>query len=241
MQEALESLCPDDKALFLQDDMQIVRPLSEEDFDYINGFFDSFPDSAMLHPCFLKGCNRSRDLATTYRDSRFPVYFREDNELGIGICYSDVAIVDCGRLIEKGWVFADGELANEVQARKHFKGIGFMDIPFAMWLPDVPASRGKTMSLLQTVAQLFLGSEVNNYVDLSDEQVLALRRNSRGLLPFAEDILTTRLRTRRPYSYSSVDRYPFLSKFELLGESMAAVARRVGRATRKGHQSSHDE
>ena len=49
MQTAVEVSDEKDFILFIQDDMQIVRPLEEDDFEYIESYYSTFPKSAFLN------------------------------------------------------------------------------------------------------------------------------------------------------------------------------------------------
>ncbi|NNE62520.1 MAG: glycosyltransferase, partial [Gammaproteobacteria bacterium] len=75
MQSALEYCRDEDLVCYLQDDTQLVRPLTAHTITAINGAFDRLPRLGFLHPCFVKGINRSRGATYLYdNDSR--LYYR---------------------------------------------------------------------------------------------------------------------------------------------------------------------
>ncbi|MCC5878791.1 MAG: glycosyltransferase [Idiomarina sp.] len=212
MQLALED-CESDYCLFLQDDMQIVRPVDATDYQYINDFFAAFPDAGFLNPVFLKGQRARRDARITNISDDFPVYFRHypNKKHPRGISYADVVIAHKPRLMAKSWQFSQGEVANAEQAMQWFGRMGMMRDPFVMFLPQVPVFRGKQKTAPVKLAERLAGNEPKKFVPMQAEQVNRLRARDMQQLPVAEDFLMTcDKQVKKPFHYSVVNVYPWL-------------------------------
>lgn len=212
MQRALDA-CRSDFVLFLQDDMQIVRPLRDEDTDYIAGFFDRFPRAAFLNPVFLKGQRARRDQRVTRLAPDFPVYFREQPRKAHprGLSYADAVIAHAGRLKAAGWQFSTDEVKNAWQAQRLFGPMGFMAHPFAMFLPQVPVYRGKRKTWAVSLAERLGGVEPKGFLPLDGPALSAFLDRDLEELPVAERFLRCEdRRVRTPFQYSAVNAYPLL-------------------------------
>ena len=198
---------------FIQDDMQVVRPLAEADLAEIRGFFEHFPRCAFLHPCFLKGARRKREHRITKQSGITRFYFRDYPEKANyrGIYFTDVCVAHVPRLRATGWQFQQGEIANAAQAQQHFEKMGFMADPFMMYLPDVPVFRGKKQTRSARWAERITGTAPKAFAPLTAEQTTALKTRSPQVLPFAEDFLhCPGHRVRQPFAYSSTHAVPLL-------------------------------
>lgn len=61
MQSALERVEQEDIICFVQDDMQLVRPISYDELQRIEKHFAEHSAIGFISPTFLKGCNRDKD------------------------------------------------------------------------------------------------------------------------------------------------------------------------------------
>lgn len=211
MQRALDD-CSAEHLLFLQDDMQLVRPLRGADLDYIRAFFAHYPRAAFLNPVFLKGQRARRDRRVTRLQPDFPAYFRVDPaNKARGYAYADVVIAHVGRLRAAGWRFVPGEVANAEQAARAFGPMGFMAHPFVMFLPEVPVYRGQRMTWAVARAQRLGGAQPKGYAALDEAELAAFLARDLSVLPVAEHFLRcSDPRVRRPFQYSAVNAYPAL-------------------------------
>jgi glycosyltransferase involved in cell wall biosynthesis len=190
MQAAFEAMPDDEFFCFIQDDMQVVRPITSSDIDYVHDFYDRFPDAGFLHPGFLKGCNRKRDKALMRYDPSMKIYFRRQNRNSAGTYYSDIMISNAGRLRSRGWRFDRREAAGETHARAVFTKMGFMFTPFVMWLPSVPAYRGKKKTFALKYSEKFDKAGYYPFSDMTEADVARLEKRDASVLPIAEDFLT---------------------------------------------------
>lgn len=221
MQLALEHANDNDAWLFIQDDMQLVRPLDEDDYRYIDDFFNHYPTAAFLGPVFLKGRRHRRNKRIFKLASDFPVYFRHYayklNQRGLH--YGDVAVAHVGRLRQAGWQFKQGEVANAEQAAKAFGEMGYMAHPFVMYLPQVPVYRHKHKSLAVKLADQWSGAGPKKLIPLTAEQSAALKARPLTTLPEAEQFLRCAdQRVKRPFHYSAINAYPLLRVWHKLAQ-----------------------
>ena len=211
MQMAFKDMSDDEWFCFLQDDMQIVRDITSDDIQYIHEYFRRYPHSGFLHPGFLKGCNRDRDISRTRYDASMGVYFRRPGANSAGTYYSDVFISNSGRLRSRGWRFDRREAEGEKSAKASFTEMGFMFNPFVMWLPSVPAYRGKKKTLALRYAERTGKSGFYPFIRMSEQDVARLTGRDPLVLPVAEDFLkSVNFSIKKPWAY-----YP-LQKMRLL-------------------------
>jgi len=213
MQLALDSADEGDRVLFIQDDMQLVRPLDEADFRYIDDFYAAFPKAAFLNPVFLKGQRNRRDRRITRINPDFPVYFRHypSKKTYGGLAYTDAVIGDVSRLRAVNWRFTQSEVANADSAMRHFGLMGFMACPFVMFLPQVPVYRGKRKSWAVRIAERRVGEAPKTFEPMSPADLRRFKQRDLSVLPVAEHFLNTRdRRVKKPFEYSAVNVFPLL-------------------------------
>ncbi len=213
MQLALDLAQHGERVLFIQDDMQLVRPLTAADYQYIDDFYQHFPDAAFLNPVFLKGQRAKRDQRITRLSQRFPVYFRHypAKKNPRGLSYADVVIADVTRLRHVNWQFAAGEIGNAEAAQQHFGAMGFMLNPFVMFLPQVPVYRGKKKSFAVALAEKYSGDQPKAFAAMTELQLQQLLQRDASTLPVAEHFLSCIDQTvKTPFQYSAVNAYPLL-------------------------------
>lgn len=191
MQRVLDTLDDADTLCTLQEDMQLVRPLRERDFADIRHFFDSDPRAAFLHHGFMKGHQRQRYIDYMHFDAQKQVYFRDSETHRVGSFFAAVCIAQVGRLRAEDWHFEVGEKRNNTRAAALYSPLGYMQNPFAMWLPSVPAHRHKTRTLGMSLAEK--RTRVGYYpINVMDESAAAqFVSRDRSVLPIAEDFLST--------------------------------------------------
>lgn len=188
MNTALDLLREEPLVCFLQDDTQIVRHVSSSELTEINELFEENPGLGFVHPCFIRGIDLRKRPVTPLSGPATDFFYRQDSGQSAGIHYSDLVIFRPCRLAAHGWRFHQSEPANDRQAKDLFGPMAYMWHPFAMWLPEVPAYRGKNKTLGLRLA------ERKKQVGFYPFRVLSPDRNaSRSAaskqLPIAEDWL----------------------------------------------------
>lgn len=217
MQNALETFKDRELLLCLQDDMQLVRSITPEDEQFVQNHFANNPDAAFIQPCFLKGSNRERDQKTLQFCEQRKIYVRENKGQSAGLHYSDIHITSPSRLLAAGWQFADSEPDNDRQAARHFGKLAHLYAPFAMWLPEVPAYRGKRKTLALKLAERRRHCDLYPFQYLSDAQAQALRERPTSVLPVAEDFLdNVEPNLEKPWVYYPLQGSRWLKKLNSL-------------------------
>ena len=219
MQRALELLHEFDLICFLQDDTQVVRPIFGSDIDAIRGVLRDNPTLAFVHPCFVRGSDEHKRpcYPEPMNDEKF--FLRNDLGQSAGVYYSDLVVFSPKRLLESGWRFVDSEPANECQAKELFMGMAYMCAPFAMWLPEVPAYRGKSKTLGLRLAERARHCGFYPYKIWSQVEAERFTNRSERSLPVAEEFLSCSPEPPfKPWTYnplSSHKLYKLLNSLEL--------------------------
>lgn len=217
MQKALETFRNRDFLMCLQDDMQMVRRITLDDEKCIQQYFADNPDAAFIQPCFLKGSNRERDQRTLRFCEQRRVYVREGKGQSAGLYYSDILITSPTRLMAARWRFADSEPENDRQAARSFGKLAHLYAPFVMWLPEVPAYRGKRKTLALRLAERRRHCDLYPFRYLTDNEAQALRKRAPSKLPIAEDFLeTVEPNLERPWVYYPLQGSRWLKKLNSL-------------------------
>lgn len=188
MQDCFDRQPPDTLLCFLQDDMQLTRPVDPEEVTAWAALLQEPASPRFLHPAYLKGALRRQapDIRTTDDGAGYTVT-REGRSAGGW--YSDILIASVDRLREHGWHFADSEAANERQASEKFAPMLYLKNPFAAWLPNAPAWRGRRQTLALRLAQRIGGAGFHPFTLLDADESRHFCARPIGELPFAEDCL----------------------------------------------------
>jgi len=189
MQRAYEEFQDADLVCFLQDDTQMVRAIGAEDLEGIADRFQKAPDLAFINPCFIRGINLTKGAHYNY-DEKLGLYFRDQSTRSSGTYFSALLIMKPARLSEAGWVFQGSEPANNQAARKQFMPMGYLFSPFAMWLPEVPAYRGKRKTLGLKLAEKKRKCGFYPFDILLEKDVQVLKNRPASQLPVAENFLS---------------------------------------------------
>ncbi|MBZ2170173.1 glycosyltransferase family 2 protein [Marinobacter sp. F4216] len=188
MQRAFEEHLDADLVCYLQDDTQMVRRLDEDDLAGIEQTFEKAPSLGFINPCFIRGINFTRGAQYAY-NPELKLYFREHSQRSSGTYFSALLIMKPKRLKDAGWSFAQSEPANNQQARNQFMPMGYLHSPFAMWLPEVPAYRGKKKTLGLKLAEKKRNCGYYPFALMSESQITDLKGRHESALPIAEDFL----------------------------------------------------
>lgn len=203
MNTALELLSDRPLLCFLQDDTQMVRPVPGSELQALDALFERNAGLGFLHPCFIRGIDLRKRPVTPLAGPAPGYFFRKDTGQSAGIHYSDLVIFKPRRLIDSGWRFQQSEPANDAQARSLFGMMAYMWLPMAMWLPEVPAYRGKKKTLGLYLAEKKKRVGFYPFRLLTDKEVELARDQSPPRLPVAEDFLDCVSGTpAKPWTYN---------------------------------------
>ncbi len=192
---------------FLQDDTQVVRPVPFIELADMERLFRETPDLGFIHPCFIRGVDLKKRPVTPLPGPSPDYFFRQDTGQSAGIHYSDLVVFQPRRLLEAGWTFHQSEPANDRQAKQQFGMMAYMWVPFAMWLPEVPAYRGKNKTLGLRLAERKKKVGFYPFRLWSQQDSERFRERSAGQsephLPIAEECLEcTPTTPPKPWTYN---------------------------------------
>jgi hypothetical protein len=202
MQQALDDQEAGAIVCFLQDDMQMTRTLGQADLQGIAGHFGASGNAALLHPVFMKGCDKPEQSTAIAYDALAGCYRNDRFSRSAGAHYSDVCIASVDQLRALNWQFRNRESGNEEQARQYFPQMHCMRDPFLAWLPNVPAWRGRTRTLGLTLATRLSKSGFYPLAIMDAEEQERFMNRDPSQLPVAENWLRgTRETPEKPWIY----------------------------------------
>lgn len=199
-----------DYVLFVQDDMQLVRPIDEATIDEYARIFAADEGIAQIRCTFMKSPVITPDHS--------PFHWRPDPG---GLHYErmpapngvlDVGLVDVTRLAERGFRFLPGEGNNSQRSREMGLRTVFPKNPLLMWLPWPPTvmtrlSRGKQM--LNMITDRLFGVGCHPFRDMTSAEVAAMSRRPAEELPYAERFLKLTVKSvPKPWCYEHSYTYP---------------------------------
>jgi len=189
MNAALDILKDQSLVCFLQDDTQVVRAVSSNELDELEGIFSRNSELGFVHPCFIRGMDLRKHPVVPLAGPAPELFFRENTGQSAGIHYSDLVLFKPTRLIKAGWTFHQSEPENDRQAKALFSMMAYMWRPFAMWLPEVPAYRGKNKTLGLRLAERKKRVGFYPFKLLPESALDQATKQEVPILPVAEDFL----------------------------------------------------
>jgi len=188
--------------LFIQDDMQLIRPILPDDFHNFDFFFTNNPNSVQLQPCFLKMYLSDLDNEYMYLDKSGNAYLRPTNFPGYS-GFSDVGLFNLERFYNLFEDVQEDEYHNNEYAINNEIQLGYYTYPFMMYLPFSFTHRGRRRSMgLRTIE--WLGrSGYYPYDFLSMDDTRSFLNRDISQKPYAEKWLSCEgLNHIRQWSYS---------------------------------------
>ncbi len=176
--------------LFLQDDMQLVRPIVNDDIVSANRFFSANKNSAELHTCFMKRYFLERDEQLTIIDDSGTAYLRPSDYSGFS-GFSAVGLFDVVRFFDLFGNLQQGEYMNNEFAQKNNIQMGIFARPFMMWLPYPISHRGRKRDIPLQLVEYVGGCGFYPYSIMSATEINALFNRNVQKRPYAEEWLTS--------------------------------------------------
>lgn len=209
MQAALDE-AKADCLLLLQDDVQVVRDVTQQDVESWQHYWSQHPDCAFFSPVFMKGGRRADFLKyyqphTTDRVYHWvedPVHPSKDGP--VPRYYMDVCLLNVQRLRQVGWRYQPSEFLNGQQAGQFFEhGMPQLADPFVFYVPEEPVYRSRVKTKGTQMAERLAGNAVKRFISMSVSDVQALRQRPMAAYPFAEDFIHTQdPSVQRPYRFN---------------------------------------
>ncbi|MDQ7730919.1 glycosyltransferase family A protein [Halomonas sp. SpR8] len=211
MNAALEGFKERPLMCFLQDDTQVVRLVSTTELDEMESLFDHNPTLGFVHPCFIRGIDLKKRPVIPLMGPTPDFFYRKDSGQSAGIHYSDLVVFKPGRLVETGWSFQQSEPENDKQAKLMFDMMAYMWLPFAMWLPEVPAYRGKKKTLGLRLAERKKKVGFYPFKIITLDELVLNKKKAPTRLPVAEDFLEcSPFSPAAPWTYNPLTGLNFL-------------------------------
>lgn len=206
MQAALER-ADSEMILFLQDDMQVVRPVGSVTMRIMQAAFEADLERAFVCPVFMKARRRARYQRHLMPDLAARLYRLPDAPVQEAYyAYFDVTVAHVARLRAAGWQFAGSENANISQARGIYSDQPFLADPFVFYCPEVPVLRNRRRTLAARLAERVTGHEVKRLVEMTRAETDAFCARPLEAWPIAEDFLRAQNPgARKPFVYKNVD------------------------------------
>ncbi|MBU2884145.1 glycosyltransferase family 2 protein [Gilvimarinus agarilyticus] len=225
MQAAYEMATGDELICFLQDDTQMVRPLTDTDLIDLRNSFDQQPDLGFISPAFVRGISIKKPANRDFRfDLERNFWFWYPRKRSTGTWFSALLIADPARLRKVDWHFEVGESVNNHKAAKIFCRMARMRAPFSMWLPNGRAYRGKQKSLALRFGEWSRRCGLYPLEVMSDKEVQTLKTAEPARLPVAEDFLkTTHGRIKLPWAYDPMQGAGWLKSLDRLERKLRGL------------------
>lgn len=209
MQRALDE-CQTSLLLYLQDDTQIVRPVTLDDVQHAKTAMDDV-GAAFAYPFFIKGAKRrhwpGRFVAIAGNRALQPRPFGSPEKVWIG--YADICVARVAALRSVDWKFSRGESQNDTHALALFRvGMIFLADPWGFYCPEVPIFRNREKNVTITHRVFSRRKDEGTFFSpMTEAKVQSLINRPVDELPFAEDWLETRdPKIKRPFAYADMKR-----------------------------------
>lgn len=173
MQDTL-ALCETPYLLSLQDDTQITRPFTETELATCAAALEK-TGAAFISPLFAQGRGGARGARSTpVPGTRFFTQMNSRPLRPVPLAYRDISLADVARLRAVAWRYQARETASAAAARAAFGPMLMAAEPFVAFLPEVPAFRGRKLTLGARLAEARLGRAVKPFRPMSAEALARL-------------------------------------------------------------------
>ena len=189
MKDAVTHDCK--RVLFIQDDMQLVRPITDRDFKNIDDYLRANKNTFQISTTFVRSLNQPSFDEKHFLDDSRSAYLRyPDRERGkSSFCDTGVFDVERFRLLFKNFVVTEG--ANSSKARSLGLCCGSSVYPFMNWLPFPVAHRGKRHSILFNLLEKLGGSGYHPIELMQNSEIDDLLSRDPLILPIMEQYLSS--------------------------------------------------
>lgn len=228
MQMALEHCADRPMVCYLQDDTQLVRPLGDDELGQLEALFGNNPGLGFVHPCFIRGIDLRKRPVVAIPGENERTFYRQDKGQSAGIHYSDLLVTVPARLLDKNWRFFQSEPGNDQQAKQLFGSMLYLYDPFAMWLPEVPAYRGKKKTRALKWAEAKKGCGFFPFEVWAQDRSDQFRARRERDVPVAETYLNCSPEPRtRPWTYNPLTGLGWLKKLNSIEVFLDKLGKRL--------------
>jgi glycosyltransferase involved in cell wall biosynthesis len=217
------------RALFIQDDMQIVRPFTERDYYFIEKYFASNEDCIQLVTTFIRTLSSRRFLKETALCQSQMAYFREKMFQRGKSNFSAIGLFDVNRVVEKFGSFVRGEENNSKKAMSLGIKCGYSVYPFMNWLPYPTSFRGRTRASTHRIMEFVGGSGFHPITTMDEDLMRRFFDRDPRQLPIMENWLSAPTAPRKKIWSTGGGEYNMMARFRFLAK-MASVLRAMRNA-----------
>lgn len=188
---------------FIQDDMQLVRPIDEGVLHEYGQIFSMDDGIAQVRCTFMRSPVVNPDHSSrSWLPSHGGIHYeRVVGNIGV----LDTGIVSVNRLVEKEFEFVPGEGNNSVRSSAIGLRSVFPKNPVYMWLPWPPTHMGRlspSRRTLNRLTDLVYNVGFHPFRDMTPTEVEVMKERSVEELPYAERFLTVAGRpVKKPWCY----------------------------------------
>lgn len=179
--------------VFIEDDMQFIRPIDKRDLMNISNYFEKYPNTACLSIDFFKAEHRERNELNVEIDRNNKIYFLKNAAKAYrgGIHFNSQTIVNIKRMREIGFVYENDRQLNRLNIEKSFDRMGIYAYPLSMYLPSPPTIKNKNQSIIRRFVEKHYKTGFYPYEKMSNEKLERFLKRDISILPYAEDWLKT--------------------------------------------------
>jgi hypothetical protein len=196
-----------DIALFLQDDMQVVRDIRDDDITLARAGFERENASCVIQTCFLKSSFGVRADDGAMREVMPGLYERSMTPQAVRAhktsTFSDTGFFSVPLFESQIGNFLTGEQANQRLLEAQGVRIGFFAAPFMHWCPMPISYRSRSRSWRNRIADRIAGAGTHPIQSLEGSELIEFLERDYSILPYAEDFLTAP--TLPPCNYWSLE------------------------------------
>lgn len=205
MNDVLYNQASERFAVFMQDDMQIVRSMTESENKKHTDLMRE-TNLQFLYTCFLKGVNRARDEGElTPVGSPVNYYKRTPLDSGSQSVCSDVGLMDLEALRYASWSWGDNRSEHIERAKKKYLSAAVAAYPFMMFLPSPKSYKYRQSGFSHLISERLAHTGYHPYSELLGRKLISFFRRSPDVLPFAEDWLTAETASMKNRCYDFSD------------------------------------
>jgi glycosyltransferase involved in cell wall biosynthesis len=177
-------------ALYIQDDMQLVRDIRDFDIDNAKRYFATTPNTIELYVSYFKEMYRHINKDGFDFDNESKVYLSRVPRKTAPGTFCDVGFFHFGRMKELAFSFAQGEGENAEKMLGSSFVMACYAYPFMMNLPFPKTEYYRSKQFLLRAAEWWVCAGFYPYEPMSPAKVAGLLERDLETLPEAEDYLS---------------------------------------------------
>lgn len=204
------------KVLFIQDDMQIVRPFTNSDYEIVNNYFANNDECIQLVTTFIRTLSSHRfSKETTLCPSQI-AYFRERRFQRGKSNFSAIGIFDVNRVLTKFGKFLPGEANNSEKAMRLNVRFGYSAYPFMNWTPYPTSFRGRERKFIHRIMEFIGGSGLHPITPMDQDTTRRFFARDPRQIPIMETWLSAPTAPRKSIWSTGGGEYNITARFRIV-------------------------